>query len=200
MTKKTIFLICIASLVLISCNNSEKSDEVLKSAIEIYLSNDNKLDFNSRIDKSLSLTNKSLDLNSENFQALTHKAVLLTYKKDFKSSLEVYNKIVNLKPNNPYNLAQKAFFLELNGNKEMAENTFFSAIKIYEERINSDAKNLDSWIQYIDVLEFSGNSSKAKEKLELIDKMKWDDYQYEILEVYKEGRYSKKDFISIWKS
>ena len=79
--------------------------------MDVYLNGE--LEDSLKTERSLSLTNRALELDEENLQALNHKATLLFRKKDIDGLIEIADKLIRLKPEKPFYLGQKAIYLEL---------------------------------------------------------------------------------------
>lgn len=181
-------LVVICSVIIISCRQSEKSKEVMKHAIDVYLYSE--LNDSIKIDSSLSLTNKAIELDDQNFNALDHKATLLFKKKDSKGLIQIADKFIQL-TEKPFYLGQKAIYLELDGNSKEAEQYYTKAITKYQEYVKTDTLNFDLMFEYIGILEASGDTLKANKILNDMKEMDFEDYQIDILEKYKEN-YSQR--------
>jgi tetratricopeptide (TPR) repeat protein len=190
-----IAVIIISCLTLAACRQTEKSKETMKQAMDVYLFAE--LNDSIKIDSSLSLTNKALAFDDQNFSALNHKATLLFRKKDSKGLIQVAEILIDL-TNKPFYLGQKAMYLELEGKTQEAKEYYSKAIKKYNELLRSDSLNFDLMIEYVGILEASGDSLKADKILYEIKEMDFKDYQIEMIDLYKEQAVSKKQLIKYW--
>ena len=194
--KSTLVLLFIITATNSACWQTEKSKELINQAIDIFLFSS--LDETIKIDSSLSLTKKALELDDENISVLTHMVTLLFLKRDGEGLIKVADKLIQLKPNVPTHIEQKAVYLELMGEYEEAMIYFDKAEKIYEELLNDDPLNFGIMLGYVGCLEYSGNVPKANSLLEKMKKMNFEDYQLEILEHYKEQFVSKEQLMKYW--
>lgn len=182
MELRIIFLVFYC-LIITSCRQTEKSKEVMKEAIDVYLSSD--LANTIKIDKSLELTNKALMLDNQNISALTHKTTLLFRKKDINGLLQTVDDLIKLRPEKPYYLAQKALYLELRGDSSRATEYYNSALTKYQDHLKSDSIDFNLLLEYVGLLEVTGDTTSAKEILTKMQRMDFDDSQREILSMYK---------------
>lgn len=178
-----------------ACRQTEKSKETMKQAMDVYLFAE--LNDSIKIDSSLKLTNKALAFDDQNFSALNHKATLLFRKKDSKGLFQVADILIDL-TNKPFYYGQKAIYLELEGKTQEAKEYYSKAIKKYNELLKSDSLNFDLMIEYVGILEASGDSLKADKILSLMKEMDFKDYQIEMIDLYKEQAVSKKQLIKYW--
>lgn len=191
--RPTLFIL--SCLTIISCRQSEKSKEVMKQAMDVYIYSE--LDDDIKVDSSLVLTNKALEFNDQNFSALNHKAILLFRKKDSKGLIQVADKLIEL-TDKPFYLVQKAMYLELEDKPQEAKEYYSRALKKYDEFLRSDSLNFDLMIEYVGILEASGDSLKADKILSEMKEMNFEDYQIEMIDFYKEQAVSKKRLIKYW--
>jgi len=180
---------------MISCRQSEKSQEMMKQAMDVYLYSEVKDDV--KIDSSLALTNKALEFDNQNFSALNHKTILLFRKKDSKGLIQVSDKLIEI-TDKPFYLGQKAMYLELQGNSHEAEEFYSRAIAKYQEYLKTDTLNFDLMIEYVGILEASGDTLKADKILSDMKEMDFEDYQIEMLDMYKEQSVSKEQLVKYW--
>ena len=188
-------VIIISCLILTSCRQSEKSQETMKQAMDVYLYAE--LNDDIKIDSSLVLTNKALEFDDQNFSALNHKATLLFRKKDSKGLIQVADKLIELS-DKPFYQGQKAMFLELEGEIDEANEYYSKAIEKYDDYLKTDTLNFDLLIEYVGILEASGDTTKANKILTNMKEMDFEDYQIEMIGLYKEQAVSKKQLIKYW--
>ncbi len=155
------------------------------------------LDDEIKIDSSLSLTIKALEYDDQNFNALNHKATLLFRKKDSKGLIQVADKLIEL-TDKPFYLGQKAMFLELEGEIDESNKYYSRAIEKYDDYLKTDTLNFDLLIEYVGILEASGDTTKANKILTDMKEMDFEDYQIEMIDLYKEQAVSKKQLIKYW--
>ena len=182
-------------MAIISCRQTEKSKEVMKQVMDVYLYAE--LDDDIKIDSSLALTNKALEFDDQNFSALNHKATLLFRKKDSKGLIQVADKLIEL-TDKPFYLGQKAMFLELEGKIDEANEYYSRAIEKYDDYLKTDTLNFDLLIEYVGILEASGDTTKVNKILNDMKEMDFEDYQIEMIDLYKEQAVSKKQLIKYW--
>lgn len=190
-----IAVIIISCLILTSCRQSEKSNETMKQAMDVYLYSD--LNDDIKIDSSLALTDKALEFDDQNFSALNHKMTLLFRKKDSKGLIQVTDRLIEL-TYKPFYFGQKAMFLELEGEIDEANEYYSKAIEKYDDYLKTDTLNFDLLIEYVGFLEASGDTTKANKTLTDMKEMDFEDYQIEMIDLYKEQTVSKKELIKYW--
>ena len=191
----TLYITC--CLTIVSCRQPEKSKELMNQAIDVYLVSE--LDDNIKIDSSLLLTNQALEFDNQNFSAINHKTTLLFRKKDANGLIEAVDELIKLRPETPLFLGQKAMYLELQGDIEGAKDYYDKAIHKYQEHLETDTLNFDLMVEYVGILEASGDTLTADKTLTKMKEMDFEDYQKEILDLYKEEFVSKKQLLRYWK-
>lgn len=167
----------------------------MKQAMDVYLYSD--LNDDIKIDSSLALTDKALEFDDQNFNALNHKMTLLFRKKDSKGLIQVTDRLIEL-TYKPFYFGQKAMFLELEGEIDEANEYYSKAIEKYDDYLKTDTLNFDLLIEYVGFLEASGDTTKANKTLTDMKEMDFEDYQIEMIDLYKEQTVSKKELIKYW--
>lgn len=194
--KVRLTLIIISCLILISCRQPEKSKETMKKAFDVYMFGE--LSHDLRIDSSLALTNKALEFDGQNYSALKHKVTLLFIKKDSKELIKVTDNLIELTDLLPFYLGQKALILELEGEIDEANEYYSRAIEKYNDYLKTDSNNFDLLMEYVVILEASGDTMKSKKILTDMKEMDFEEYQVEIIDLYKEQVKSKEGLIKYW--
>ena len=184
-------------ITLASCNKSEKSNDLLKKATEVYFISN--LPENIKIDSSLILTKKAIEVDNENVNALQHLSILLFKNKDIDGLLEVSDRLINLRPERATFLLQKGIYLEIKGNSSESKKYLKKSISKYEEHLDKDSLNFDLNIEYIDALNINNDTILANKKLNNLKKMKLEEYQIEILDLYNNQKKSINDLFKYWK-
>ena len=167
----------------------------MKQAMDVYLFAE--LNDDIKIDSSLALTNKALEFDDQNFSALNHKSTLLFRMKDSKGLIQVADNLIEL-TGKPFYLGQKALFLELEGKIDEANEYYSRAIEKYDDYLKTDKNNFDLLIEYVGILEASGDTTKADKTLSDMKEMDFEDYQTEMIDMYREQAVSKKQLIKYW--
>ncbi len=183
-------------LALVSCRQPKKSKEMIKQAMSVYRNTE--LKDNVRIDSSLQLTNKALQFDDQNFNALNHKEILLIRKRDSKGLIEVADKLFHL-TGKPLYLGQKALYLEFDGKPNEARVYYDRAIQKYQEYLKIDTLDFNLMMEYVGILEISGNTLKAKKILSQMKQMDFEEYQIKMIDLYKEQSIPKEQFLKYWK-
>ena len=169
----------------------EIMDQVVK--LDMY----SKLADSVKTDSLLTLVNEAIELDGQNFNALNYKVALLFKKKNPEGLIEVSDRLFQL-TGSPFYLAQKAMVLEFAGKTQEAKKYYSKAIDQYQEHLKSDTLNFNLLIEYIGVLEASGDSSQADKILEDMKEMNFEAYQMEIIDMYKEQSVSKDLLMKYW--
>lgn len=131
----TFLIIC--CLIILSCRQTEKSKEAMKEAMDVYLFSE--LTDSVKVEKSLALTNRALELDDHNLAAFNHKVTLLFYKKDVEGLLKISDHLIQLMPKKPFYLGQKALYLELNEDTVQANEFYNKAISMYQDYLKTDS-------------------------------------------------------------
>lgn len=179
-----------------SCGQSEKSNEFLKKANEVYYTS--RLDEKIKIDSSLYLTNKAIEINDQNINAYIHKSTLLFRMKNIDELINVSEKLISLRPDKPIYLGQKAFYLELKGETEEAKLFYQKSINNYKKFIEKDSLNFDIYMEYIGILESSNDSNQYNQMIAKLKKMNFNQSQKEIIDAYQTQHISKTKLLKFW--
>jgi tetratricopeptide (TPR) repeat protein len=164
----------------------------MKEALEVYINYD--LADNDRFERSLELTNRALELDNQNISALTHKTTLLVRKKDIDGLLQTVDHLIKLRPEKPYYLVQKALFLESKGDSSLANEYYESALNKYQNHLKSDSLDFNLLLEYVGLLEVTGDTTSASETLAKMENMNIDDPHREILNVYENQIHKRQSF------
>lgn len=183
-------------LSLIACKQPEKSNEYLKKATEIYYSSN--LEEKIKIDSSLTLTNKAIEFDKSNVNALLLLTAIQFRKKDIDELLKISDKLISLRPEHPIYLVQKASYLEINGKTEDSKRYYQEALDKYKNYLKNDSLNFDLYMEYVGALEASNDTILANSTLTKMKSMNFEDYQKEMIDLYKEQRISKNKLIKYW--
>ena len=194
--KKLLILTILLSIV--SCKGQEnESKELVKKANNFFMKSN--LDEKVKIDSCLILVNKAIETDDENFGAYYAKSTFLVLKKDIKGLLKNNEKMIQLRPKQPYWKIQRGLYLELSGEKVEAEKYYEQAILDYQNLfLEPNQKNdFNLRMEYLTALEAKGDLKKAEIELE---KMSIDFPDNETLKVYKtEYKFkTKKELLEIW--
>jgi tetratricopeptide (TPR) repeat protein len=163
----------------------------MKEAMDVYLFSD--LTDSAKVEKSLILTNRALELDDHNLAALSHKQTLLFIKKDIEGLLKTTDYLIKLMPKKPFYLGQKALYLELRGDSVKASAYYDKSVRMYQEYIKTDSLNFNLMMEYIGVLEASGDTTLANKTLDRMEKMNFDESQKEIIQFSKHQSSSKNN-------
>ena len=164
--------------------------------MDVYISGGND---SINIDKSLALTRRALELDDQNLLALTHKATLLFRKRDIDGLLRTADDLIKLRPEKPFYISQKAFYLELNGDSLNATEYYGRALTMYGEYLKKDSSDFNLMMEYVGVLEMSGDTTLADKTLTKMKTMNFDDSQKQIIELYKTQSVSKRQLLKFWR-
>lgn len=189
-------IILISLFVITSCNHTEKSNELMQKAMNTYL--DKTLPDQTKVNRSLELTNKVLDYNPKNTYALRHKMSLLFRQKKSKELINTIDQLILLRPEKPYYITQKATFLELFGDSTTSRTLYNKAGIQYEEHLKQDSLNFDLLLEYVQFLDTSGDSKASNQLLTKMKEMPFEDYQKEVLHHYKNQQQTKLQLAKFW--
>jgi len=194
--KKLLILTILLSIV--ACKGQEnESKELVKKANNFFMKSN--LDEKVKVDSCLILVNKAIETDGENFGAYYAKSTFLVFKKDIEGLLKNNEKMIQLRPKQPYWKIQRGFYLELSGEKVEAEKSYDQAILEYQNLFlePNQNKEFNLRMEYLTALEAKGDLKKAEIELE---KMSGDFPDNETLKVYKtEYKFkTKKELFEIW--
>jgi len=195
---KVLLLLLLFSLLIISCDNKEKSNQLVKKANGIF--NNSKLDNKIRFDSSLSVIDKAIQLNENNFRAYETKFSISSEKKDIDGMFESSSKLIELRPNQPYWKLKKGFVLELKNQPKKANQYYLKSIKDYENLFKKDSISFDLKLEYITALRIINNKEKADSILSKMTTEYKSKTQKQILQFYKNDTLTKEKVIKMWKS
>ena len=181
---------------LISCQQTGKSNELMKKAMDVYLFSE--LSEEEKLDSSLSLTNMALKVDDENISAYTHKAMLLFRKKDIHGLLETNAKMLEFRPTKPFYLAQRALYHELDGDSLKAEEYYTRALTAYEKYLEQDSLDFNLRLEYIGILESYGDTVSASSNLQRMRQFDYPEEQKKMLELYEQKSASKEQLVRFW--
>lgn len=194
MAQRLTFLL-IGVLIINSCRQAERSEELFNEAMAVYVSGPSD---STHIERSLTLTERALELNPKNLPALAHKATIFFIKKDIDGLLMTADDLIKLRPEKPFYLSQKAFYLELKGDSQKANEYYDKALAKYVEYLKKDSTDFDLMIEYVSVLEMSGDTILAGETLRRMKAMNFHDSQKQILDLYKKQSVTKEELLRFW--
>ena len=193
-----ILLLLLFSLLIISCDNKEKSNELVKKANEIF--NNSKLDKEIRLDSSLVIINKAIQLSENNFRAYEAKFSILSEKKDIDGMLKSSSKLIELRPNQPYWKLKKGFVLELKKQPEKANEYYLKSVKEYKNLFKEGLNSFDLKLEYVTALRAINQKEKVDSLLTKMTAEYKSEFQKQILQFYKNDTLTKEKLINIWKN
>lgn len=163
-------------LIIQSCRSTDESNRVLSEATNVYYFSD--LSDSIKIDSSMSLTNLALELDDKNLNAYQHKSTLLTRTRDIKELIKVAEQLIQLRPNKPYLYGQKAIYLEIAGDSAQAIEYYQMAISKFKKALKTnDSNDFNILIEYVDILQFSGDTLEANMCLKRMESMEQGELQ-----------------------
>lgn len=126
----------------------------------------------------MSLTNLALELDDKNLNAYQHKSTLLTRTRDIKELIKVAEQLIQLRPNKPYLYGQKAIYLEIAGDSAQAIEYYQMAISKFKKALKTnDSNDFNILIEYVDILQFSGDTLEANMCLKRMESMEQGELQ-----------------------
>ena len=195
--KKLLIITILLSIV--SCNSQEsESKELVKKANNFFMKSN--LDENIKIDSCLTIINKAIEIDNNNFSAYYNKSKFLTLKKDIKESIKNNQKMIELRPNQPLWKIQRGLFFDIDGNKIEADKNYKLGIAEYEKLLETEkelSKDFNFRMEYLTAIETSGDTKKASKVMNEIEN---DFPNNEILKVYKTENKTKEEVIEMWKN
>ena len=177
-------------MTILSCRRTEKSKATMNEAMDVYLFSD--LTDSVKVEKSLALTNKALELDDHNLAAFNHKVTLLFYKKDVEALLKISDHLIQLMPKKPFYLGQKALYLELKGDTVHANEFYNKSISMYQDYIKTDSLDFNLMMEYVGILETADDTTLANEILGKMENMNFDESQKQMIEFAKRQPFQKQ--------
>jgi hypothetical protein len=168
----------------------EKSKATMNEAMDVYLFSD--LPDSVKVEKSLALTNKALELDDHNLAAFNHKVTLLFYKKDVEGLLKISDHLIQLMPKKPFYFGQKALYLELKGDTVHANEFYHRSISMYQDYIKTDSLDFNLMMEYVGILQTAGDTILANEILGEMDNMNFDEAQKKMIVFAKRQPFPKQ--------
>ncbi|WP_028375087.1 tetratricopeptide repeat protein [Leeuwenhoekiella sp. MAR_2009_132] len=194
-----ILLIIILIFTATSCNKKEKSTELTKQAMAVFT--EYKLDNETRIDSSLTLLNLAIELDKNNFKAYENKYGLLSQKKDINGMFSCVNKMVELRPNQPYWKLIKGFVFDLKKDSINALKLYKESVNQYKNILKVDSTDFNLKLEFVTALR-TVNKNKSADSI--LKKMQTDyktKNQMQILDYYiKNDTLTRKGQIENWKN
>lgn len=172
------FVLVLGVAALTSCRRTEESAALLSKATDVYWSSD--VDWETRADSSLRLTNRALELDPENWQALVHRGVIYFDQRDLSGLLRNADALIAASPD-PMFIAQKGLILELSGDTGSANRSYDLAIRECQDRFNKDSSDFGLRLNYVHLLQLVGDTLEARDHLGRMAHMDLDDQEEQIL-------------------
>ncbi|MFD0837392.1 tetratricopeptide repeat protein [Mariniflexile aquimaris] len=197
MNKTLLILILIFSVI--SCNKNEKSKELTKQAMVVFT--DYNLDNKTRIDSSLTLLNLAIELDKNNFKAYENKYGLLSQKKDIDGMFSCINKMVELRPNQPYWKLTKGFVYDLKKDSVNAFKLYTESVNQYKNLLKTDSSDFNLTLEFAGALKLVNENKSADSVLKQMQLDYKSEHQMQILDYYiKNDTLTRKEVIENWKN
>ena len=200
---KNIFTLIIIFSIL-SCKgqdekgNLAKAKDLVQQSNKLYLKSN--LEKIVKLDSCIVLINDAIRIDETYFDAYLTKSRFLTEKKDISELLKNNEKMILLRPKQPYWKLQRGLYFDLIGNSIEAEKKYDEAIKEYHNLFQTEQKNnFDLRMEYLTAFELKGDIKSAEQELKKLSK---DFPKNESLELYKaEYKFqTKKELLELWES
>jgi hypothetical protein len=184
-----LFSLTISCFTIISCRQREMSTELMKRAMDVYLFSG--LTDSAKVEESLILTNRALELDDHNLPAFNHKLTLLFIKKDIEGLLKTTDDLIQLMPKKPFYLGQKALYLELRGDSVQAREYYDKSVRMCLEYIKTDSLDFNLMMEYVAILRTAGDTTLANKTLQRMGKMDFDASQKKMIDMSRHESFSK---------
>jgi tetratricopeptide (TPR) repeat protein len=159
------------------------------------------LDNKTRIDSSLTLLNLAIEIDKNNFKAYENKYGLLSQKKDINGMFSCVNKMVELRPNQPYWKLIKGFVFDLKKDSINALKLYKESVNQYKNILKVDSTDFNLKLEFVTALR-TVNKNKSADSI--LKKMQTDyktEHQMQILDYYiKNDTLTRKGQIENWKN
>lgn len=189
------FILILGVASLTCCRRREESAALLSKATDVYWSSDD--DWETRADSSLRLTNRALELDPENWQALVHRGVIYFDQRDLSGLLRNADALIAASPD-PMFIAQKGLLLELSGDTGSANRSYDLAIRECQDRFNKDSSDFGLRLNYVHLLQLVGDTLEARGHLARMAHMDLDDQEEQILSMVVLEENPKKVLREAW--
>jgi tetratricopeptide (TPR) repeat protein len=190
---KKFYLIIVLSLFTLSCRQTEKANEKVKEAMDVYFEESGE----NHLERSLVLINEALELDDRNFPAYTHKTTLLFEMKDLPGLFEVNSRMMELYPDRPAYVFGRGLYHELAGDTTQAKAYYRQALSAYEALVSRDTTNFELTLEYISVLEALGDTSLANIKLRKLELYNTHPDRVVIVQAYRRKPW-KEEVVRAW--
>ena len=178
--------------------NLSKAKDLVRQSNKLYLKSN--LEKNVKLDSCIVLINEAIKIDENYFDAYLTKSRFLTEKKDISELLKNNEKMILLRPTQPYWKIQRGLYFDLIGNSTDAEKNYDEAIKEYQNLFQTEQKNnFDLRMEYLTALELKEDIKSAEKELE---KLSQEFPKNESLKLYKaEYKFqTKKDLLALWET
>lgn len=183
MCNKISFYTCIIMLtVMVSCEERKNATSLQQEAVKVFM--DQSIEKQKRLDSSLKLTNKALSIEPNNISALQHQYMLFAQNKDLQSMVKNRTKMIQLLPHKPLLKVQLAHLYKQVGEKIKAETLLDQARNLYQLQYKKEKNNFDFLMEYDDFCVYQRDTSTSNLIRENIKKMKLNDDQKKIFNLY----------------
>ncbi len=192
-----LFFFLLGNLMVGFCQMTKESNAMMLKAHEVYLNFG--LETPVRVDSSLKLTIRALELDVKNVSALEHKSTILLIKKDINGLLENVDKLLAISPKHAQRLGHKGLYLALKGDVKGANMYYQKSIALSRENLKVDSLNFKLLIDYVSTLALSGDTVTAKLALDRMENMPLNDTEKIFLDLLRSELNIKERMFKYWK-
>lgn len=180
---KISFYACIIILsVIVSCEERKNASAIQQEAVKVFM--DQSIEKQKRLDSSLRLTDKALNIEPNNISALQHQYMLFAQYKDLQSMVKNRTKMIQLLPHKPLLKVQLAHLYKQVGEKIKAEALLDQARNLYQLQYKKEKNHFDFLMEYDDFCVYQKDTSTSMQIRERIKKMTLNENQKQIFNLY----------------
>lgn len=99
--------------------------------------------------------------------------------------LKLTDHLLEISNEHPTYLAQKGLYLELKRDSARAREYYNKSLLKYQSYLKDDSLNFNLMIEYITMLDFSGDTTSANQTLRKLKGMNLDETQNQIIDLYR---------------
>lgn len=192
-TYQILYLLIFAQL---GCKQEKDTSEYINRAIEIFINSNNTDTI--KLDTSIMLLNKALQVNNKDEYALELKSAILFKLRKGKELIDVADNLIQINPKNPRYISKKALYLDLTGRKMKADSLYQDAIHIYQELIEKEENNFNLKLEYLGTLEAMNDTIATSHYLSELKTQNWNSTQNQILNEYNKSTISISRMYEFW--
>lgn len=184
-------------VISISCENNQETNSKYEEALEVI--NSMEIAEKEKLVRSQILNNEALELDSNNVSAWRLATSISIRMRDSIGLFTSLDKLMELEPEKPYFVGQKALFLHLMGESTESAILYKKAMEKYHEHLITDSQNFDLRMEMMDINRIYGDSIAFQKNILEMRALDYTEDQKKILDLFIEIPNQNKKFLQYWK-